>query len=67
MDYQVKIRGFRIELGEIETPLLKHGGIKQAVVTAGEDANNDKYLCAYIVPADTNRKPGITRIESFPS
>jgi amino acid adenylation domain-containing protein len=50
IDQQVKIRGFRIEPAEIETQLLKHGGIKQAVVIAGEDENKDKYLCAYIVP-----------------
>jgi len=55
IDHQVKIRGYRIELGEIETHLLKHPGIKEAVVEArekpGKDTGRDKYLCAYIVPA----------------
>ncbi|MGE5629551.1 MAG: non-ribosomal peptide synthetase, partial [Caulobacteraceae bacterium] len=49
IDYQVKIRGYRIELGEIESQLLKAEGIKEAVVLDKEDAQGNKYLCAYIV------------------
>ncbi len=48
IDEQVKIRGFRVELGEIESQLLKHEGIREAVVIARE-RENDKYLCAYYV------------------
>jgi tyrocidine synthetase-3 len=47
MDHQVKIRGLRIELGEIEQCLLACHHIKEAFVIATED----KYLCAYVVPA----------------
>ncbi|UCH97724.1 MAG: amino acid adenylation domain-containing protein, partial [Candidatus Aminicenantes bacterium] len=50
MDYQVKVRGFRIELGEIENRLLRHEGVKEAVVVVKEDKGRDKYLTAYIVP-----------------
>jgi amino acid adenylation domain-containing protein/non-ribosomal peptide synthase protein (TIGR01720 family) len=50
IDNQVKIRGYRIETGEVETRLLKHEGVKEAVVTAVEVAG-DRQLCAYIVPA----------------
>ena len=55
MDFQVKIRGFRVELEEIENRLLKHETIKEAVVTARVDENNDRYLCAYVVPSGTYR------------
>jgi len=64
-DFQVKIRGFRIELGEIENRLLKHEGIKEAVILVKETAatntgspaapgspkDNAGYLSAYIVTA----------------
>ncbi|HLP62596.1 MAG TPA: amino acid adenylation domain-containing protein, partial [Candidatus Deferrimicrobium sp.] len=45
---QIKIRGFRVELREIENRLLNYPGLKEAVVLA-EAENEDQYLCAYIV------------------
>ncbi|UCH96725.1 MAG: SDR family NAD(P)-dependent oxidoreductase, partial [Candidatus Aminicenantes bacterium] len=50
-DHQVKIRGFRIELEEIENCLLSHEDIKEAVVLAKENAEEETHLCAYIVSA----------------
>ena len=52
IDHQVKIRGFRIELGEIQTVLLKHPDVREGVVVVKE-RENDKFLCAYVVPKDT--------------
>ena len=52
MDHQVKIRGFRVELGEVESHLLRHEKIKDGVVTAGNRADGEKYLCAYIVSGE---------------
>jgi amino acid adenylation domain-containing protein len=49
VDNQVKIRGFRVELGEIESVLASHPLVEQVVVTARENKNEDKYLCAYYV------------------
>jgi amino acid adenylation domain-containing protein len=49
IDRQLKIRGYRVEPGEIESSLTAHEDIKDAAVIA-KDINNEKKLCAYIVP-----------------
>uniref|UniRef100_UPI00387EB368 non-ribosomal peptide synthetase n=1 Tax=Xenorhabdus szentirmaii TaxID=290112 RepID=UPI00387EB368 len=49
-DFQVKIRGFRIELGEIEARLEQCHGVREAVVLARTDDNNQKRLIAYLLP-----------------
>jgi tyrocidine synthetase III len=49
IDLQVKIRGFRIEMGEIENQLMDHKEVKESLVMTRESANNEKYLCAYVV------------------
>ncbi|SFX17646.1 amino acid adenylation domain-containing protein [Thermoactinomyces sp. DSM 45891] len=47
-DHQVKIRGYRIELGEIENRLTHHEAVQNALVVIKEDAQSEKYLCAYV-------------------
>jgi amino acid adenylation domain-containing protein len=50
-DHQVKVRGFRIELGEIEAALREHHGLSEAVALIRKGADDEKYIAAYIVPA----------------
>ncbi len=57
MDDQVKIRGFRIELGEVEAQLLAVAGIEKAIVTAWENEDGDKDLCAYVVASEALNLP----------
>jgi amino acid adenylation domain-containing protein len=53
IDHQVKLRGYRIEPGEIENRLQDHHQVKEAVVMPVEKDGTEKYLAAYVVPADT--------------
>ncbi|HEY0410144.1 MAG TPA: condensation domain-containing protein, partial [Candidatus Dormibacteraeota bacterium] len=57
-DFQVKVRGFRVEPGEVESALLRHPGVREAVVTAVAEAAAGRHpesagghrLVAYYVP-----------------
>jgi amino acid adenylation domain-containing protein len=60
IDQQVKIRGYRIELQEIEHQLANHNDIKEAVVIDKEDENENKYLCAYLVPIEGKKDHDFT-------
>jgi amino acid adenylation domain-containing protein/FkbM family methyltransferase len=56
-DHQVKLRGVRIELEEIEAVLLEHKGVREAVVTIGQDTGGQQRLLAYVVARNGNRLP----------
>jgi amino acid adenylation domain-containing protein len=49
-DFQVKVRGFRVEPGEVESALLRHPGVREAVVTAVSESAGGHRLVAYYVP-----------------
>ncbi|WP_257454347.1 non-ribosomal peptide synthetase [Archangium lipolyticum] len=51
-DFQVKVRGMRIELPEIESALRRLPAVRSAVVMARERRPGDKYLAAFVVPAE---------------
>jgi tyrocidine synthetase-3 len=56
LDNQVKIRGIRVETGEIENHLMQCEEVKEVVVLARNRSgrsSSEKYLCAYIVPANS--------------
>jgi amino acid adenylation domain-containing protein len=55
LDFQVKIRGIRIELAEIETVLVSHPEIKDAIITAHEKNEGEKYLVAYYILAKSSK------------
>jgi tyrocidine synthetase-3 len=61
IDHQVKVRGFRIELGEIESRLVHHPHIREAAVIDRTGEDGETYLCAYIVPPQTNRTSETSR------
>jgi amino acid adenylation domain-containing protein/non-ribosomal peptide synthase protein (TIGR01720 family) len=61
-DHQVKIRGFRVELAEVESALLRHAGVREAVVNARSSPPGEKRLAAFYVPAgDTELTPAALR------
>ncbi|MBO9205533.1 MULTISPECIES: non-ribosomal peptide synthetase [Niastella] len=47
-DNQVKLRGFRIEPGEIENAILRHAGVRSAVVCQQTGLSSENSLVAFI-------------------
>lgn len=50
-DFQVKVRGFSVDLSAIENVLMSDEGVHRAVVAAPADAEGQRRLVAYVLPA----------------
>jgi surfactin family lipopeptide synthetase A len=59
MDEQVKIRGYRIEPGEVADKLLSYPTVKEAVVVAQTDEQNQLHLCAYFTASESCSIPAL--------
>jgi amino acid adenylation domain-containing protein len=51
-DFQLRIRGHGVVVGETELALQHLSTVKEAVVVPRENADGEKYLVAYLVPAE---------------
>lgn len=63
-DRQIKVRGFRVELDEIETVLLRHPGVREAVVAVREDGLGNNSLVGYLV-ANGSEASSIPEVREF--
>jgi amino acid adenylation domain-containing protein len=62
LDHQLKIRGYRVEPGEIETALSRHPAIREAVVVAMSDGEEEPRLVAYFASAS---EPPLDELRGF--
>ncbi len=60
-DSQVKVRGHRVELDEIEQALLRHPGVREAVVVGARDTDDQVRLVAYVALRD-GAPPSVTSL-----
>ncbi len=51
-DFQVKIRGYLVVPQEVEAAIGRLGGVRECAVVARDAKDGEKYLAAYVVPAD---------------
>ncbi|MBN1481964.1 amino acid adenylation domain-containing protein [candidate division KSB1 bacterium] len=49
VDHQIKIRGFRVELGEIQALVDSIKDVKESLVVAREDVENQQRIVAYVI------------------
>jgi len=61
IDKQIKIRGIRIETEEIESIILENPEIKEVVVVACEEKEDDSFLCAYYTGSERITKEILRR------
>ncbi|PYS67942.1 MAG: hypothetical protein DMF73_18020, partial [Acidobacteria bacterium] len=49
-DHQVKVRGKRVELAEVEAALRDQSEVRECVVVAKQNSDDEQQLVAYVVP-----------------
>lgn len=52
LDHQVKLIDLGLELAEVEAALKQHPTVREAVITASDNAGGDKPLSAYVVAGE---------------
>jgi amino acid adenylation domain-containing protein len=52
IDEQVKIRGCRVEPGEVAAVLMRHPGVREAIVMDREDVRSGRRLIAYVATGE---------------
>jgi amino acid adenylation domain-containing protein len=65
VDRQVKSRGYRIELGEVEAALREHAAVRDAIVVARTDIEQDTRLIAYVVCDQASIAVSTTDVRNF--
>jgi amino acid adenylation domain-containing protein/non-ribosomal peptide synthase protein (TIGR01720 family) len=60
-DDQVKIRGYRIEVAEVQEALGRAAGVKECVVVADSDAQDQLRLIGYVVPGKDYDQAAVLR------
>lgn len=65
LDQQVKIHGYRIEPGEIEAQLLRHPQVREAVVLAWSEADEEQRLVAYLVVQEKSAELSPEQLRTF--
>jgi amino acid adenylation domain-containing protein len=62
LDHQIKIRGYRVEPAEVEAALVRHPGVREAVVVARQNRDGENHLVAYLVPG--SRGPSVSELRA---
>ncbi len=64
IDLQVKVRGVRVELGEVEAVLASHPEVREAVVVARRENQDDVRLAAFVI-AETGSAPAAADLRAW--
>ena len=63
-DFRVKIRGYGVDLIEVEKVLLRHHGVREAVVVASKSKSDETRLIGYFT-SSTQQVPSVNELRGF--